>query len=459
MNFEAGLQKLNEEAAKISSDAAKQLEKLFDDGCFTQLDRFSANEENPCECITAYGTVNGVMTFAFSQAKGVNGAMGKKMAQKICKVYEMAQKVGAPVVGVYNSDGAHIEEGIDAMEAYAELISAASKISGVVPQIAIVSGDCIGSAAVLASMSDVVIMKKDAQLYVTAGTILKDEKVGSAELAAKNGTASIIAETDEEIYEKTAELITFLPQNNLSTPLFGEYIPASGTINSTDAYEVISGVCDAESFCELYKDYAQKAIVGFARINGAATAIVATNTEDKIDAAAASKIARFVRLSDAFSLPVVTFLNAQGILGNLEDEISGGVKYASQLAHAYAEATTAKVTVITGAAVGGAYIALASKAAGIDSVFAWPTAFISALEPKTAVEFLMKDKLAEGETREDLMNKYCDGEASVFAAAEKGYIEDVIAPFQTASRLALSLEMLSSKRVSTLNKKHSNIQL
>ena len=458
MNFEAGLQKLNDETAKIDSEAVKQLEALFDDGCFTQLDKFAMNENEPCECVTAYGTVCGVMTFAFSGAKGANGAMGKNMAQKIGKVYSLAEKVGAPVVGIYNSDGAHIDEGIDAMEAFASLIAAASKLSGVVPQISVIAGDCVGSAAVLATTADVVIMKNDAELYVTAGSILADEKVGSAELAAKNGTAAIIAETDEEIYNKVAEVITFLPQNNLVAPVVGEYYPASGNIASTDAYEVIEGIADADSFLELYKGYAEKAIVGFARINGAATAIVATNSE-KLDAAAASKIARFVRFSDAFSIPVVTLLNSYGVLGNKEDELSGGVKYASQLAHAYAEATTAKITVITGAAVGGAYIALASKAAGIDSVFAWPSAFISALEPKTAVELLMKDKLAEGESREDLANAYCDDEASAFAAANKGYIEDVISPMETAPRLALDLEMLSSKRVSTLNKKHSNIQL
>ncbi len=458
MNFEAGLQKLNEENARISSEASKQLESLFDDGCYTQLDKFSANDGEPCDCITAYGTVSGVMTFAFSGAKGASGAMGKRMAEKIGKVYKMAEKVGAPIVGVYNSDGAHIDEGIDAMEAYASLIAASAAVSGVVPQIAVVAGDCIGSAAVLASMADVVIMKKDAELYVTSGTILKNEEVGSSKLAAKNGTAAFIAETDEEIYDKVAELITFLPQNNLSAPLCGEYIPSESPVSSSDAYEVIAGVTDAESFCELYKDYAEKAVVGFARINGSSVAVVATNSE-KLDAATASKIARFVRFSDAFSIPVVTFLNSYGILGDLKDELSGGVKCASQLAHAYAEATTAKITVITGAAVGGAYIALASKAAGIDSVFAWPTAFVSALEPKTAVELLMKDKLAQGETREALMESYMDGEASAFAAAQKGYIEDIISPMETAPRLALSLEMLSSKKVSTLNKKHSKIQL
>ena len=460
MNLEAGLQKLNETTANVSGDAEKQLVSIFDDGSFTLLDKFVTNKEQKCDVVTAYGTVAGVMTFAFAQNKGADGAMGRAASDKIGKVYALAQKVGAPIIGVYNSDGAHIDEGIDAMEAYASLMSASANLSGVVPQIAVVVGDCIGSAAVLASMADVVIMKNDAEFYVTAGSVLGDKEVGSAALAAKNGTAAYIAETEEEAYAKAAEVITYLPQNNLSAPFFAETVASGKSVNSAEPYEVINAVCDSDSFCELYEDYAKKAVIGFARINGAAVAVVATNTESgKLDAESASKIARFVRLSDAFSIPVVTFLDSCGVLGTLDDELAGGVKCASKLTHAYAEATTAKITVITGAAVGSAYIALASRAAGIDSVFAWPTAYVSALEPKTAAQFLMKDKLAEGKSREELEQEYCDGEASVFEAAAKGYVEDIINPADTAAKLSVALDMLASKRVSTLSKKHSNIQL
>lgn len=460
MNFEDGKKRLEELSLKTATDAQKQLSLLFDDGSFTLLDRFTKNGDNACDLACAYGTVGGVMTLAFSQNKGADGAMGRVLSAKLKKVFELAKKIGAPVIGVYNSSGAHIDEGVEALEAYGDCIAEMAALSGVVPQIAVVTGDCIGSAAVMAAMADIVVMAKDAEMYVTAGSVLKNDKVGSSELAAKNGTAAVVTETAEEALAKAAELVTLLPQNNLSEPYIAEYNPSVGEINGTDAYEVINAVTDNGSFCELYRDYAEKAVVGIARIGGACVGIVATNCDDKkINASAATKIARFVRFCDAFSVPVVTFVDCEGILGNEEDELAGGVKCASQLAHAYAEATTAKVTVITGAAVGEAYIAFASRAAGIDSTFAWSTAYVSALTPDAAVEFLCGDKLADGTSREDARKEYCENEASAFAAAEKGVIEDVINPYETASKLSIALDMLSTKRISTLNKKHSDIQL
>ena len=458
MNVETGLEKLQALSQKLAP-AASRLSALFDDGSFTELYKFTQNGEAPLGVCAAYGTIDGVLTFAFMQSTGADGAFGRAMAQKISKVYELAGKMGAPVVALINNGGAHIAEGIDAMEAYATLTSAAAALSGVVPQITVVLGDCIGSAAVLASMADVVIMTEGAQMYVTPGSVLHNEKVGSASVAAENGTAALVVADEAAAFTKVAELITFLPQNNLSLPLMAEYVPAAGTVDGTDPYEVIAAVCDKDSFCELYPDHAKRAVVGFARVNGAAIAVAATNTKSKkLPADAASKMARFVRLCDAFSLPIVTFLDAEGIMGNAEDELSGGVKCAAQLCHAYAEATAPKITVITGAACGAAYMALASRACGIDSVFAWTTAYISAMEPEAAVQFLKQDDLKTND-REDVKKAYIDEEASAFEAAKKGFVEDVINPLETAPKLSIALDMLSSKRVSTLDKKHSNIQL
>lgn len=460
MNFEDGKKRLEKLSSEADTAASKQLGALFDDGSYTRLDRFTKNGDKALALETAYGTVGGVMTLAFAQAEGADGAMGRVLAQKLCKVFALAKKIGAPVVGIYNSTGAHIDEGVEALEAYGDCIADMAALSGVVPQVSVVVGDCIGSAAVMAAMSDIVVMTKDAEMYVTAGSVLKNDKVGSAELAAKNGTAAIVTETADEAIAKAAELVTLLPQNNLSEAFTAEYIPSVAEINGTDAKEVIAAVTDADSFCELYEAYATRAVTGLARIGGTVVGVVATNCSgEKLDAAAASKAARFVRFCDAFSIPVVTFVDCEGVLGNAEDELSGGVKYAAQLAHAYAEATTAKVTVITGAAVGEAYIALASRAAGIDTVLAWTTACVSALTPDAAVEFLCGDKLAEGVPREDARKEYIENEASAFAAAEKGVIEDVINPYETASRITVALDMLSSKRVSALDKKHSDIQL
>ncbi len=454
MKFEAALEKLN----NLSGNKVSTLATLFDDGSYTELERFTKNGEEKCDVVTAYGLINGVMTFAFYGNKGVDGAMGRVLSAKIEKVYNLAAKVGAPVVAIYNSDGAHIDEGIEAMEAYGALMAKIASLSGVVPQISVVSGDCIGSAAVMATMADVVIMVKDAEMYVTPGSVLKNDKVGTSKLSAENGTAAIIADTEAEAFAKVAELITYLPQNNLSVPYAAEYVPSSSTVDSCDAVKAVEASVDANSFCELYSEHAKLVKVGFARVNGVSVGVAATNGE-KIDAAAAKKLARFVRFCDAFSLPVITFVDSLGVLGNETDELSGGVKCTAQLVEAYAEATTAKISVITGAACGASYIALASRAAGIDSVFAWPNAYISALEPDTAVELLMKDGLAEGKSREELKAEYIDNQVSAFVAAEKGFVEDVINPLETAPKLATALDMLSSKRVSTLDKKHTNIQL
>ena len=459
MDLKVGLQKL-EEVAVNDSEAARNLALLFDDGSFTELDKFVKNDDDKCDVITAYGMIDGITAFAFAGNSGKDGAMGRVSAAKICKVYEMAKKVGAPVIGIYNSDGAHIEEGIEAMEAYASISAAAAAISGVVPQISVISGNCVGSAAMLASMADIVLMKKDASFYVTAGSILNNKEIGTSHIAAENGTAAYIYEEDTEAFDKVAEIITYLPSNNLSAPGFAEYVPSSVALEGNDAENVIGAVCDDNSFCELYKEYALGVKVGFARIGGMAVAVVATNTDgEKLAAEDCKKIARFVRFADAFSIPVVTFVNANGVLGNEEDELSGGVKSASQLMHAYMEATTVKISVVTGAAVGAAYMALASRASGVDSVFAWPNAYVSNLEPKTYVEFLCKDKLAEGKTREEIAEEYISGEASAFAAAEKGFMEDIIAPQFTSAKITMALDMLSGKRVSTISKKHSNIQL
>lgn len=459
MNLDAGLKKLNELSQK-STLAHALLAELFDDGCYTELERFVKNGENDCALATAYGNVNGALCFAFSQNSGASGAISTVSAKKIEKVYLTAKKVGAPVIGVYNCDGADINEGIDALEAYASLMARIAEISGVVPQISVITGACIGSSAVMAAMADVVIMTKDAEMYVTSGNILKDSTVGTAELCAKNGTVSVVTENTAGAFAKTAEIISFLPQNNLGLPYVSEYIPSESVANGTEAYSVINSVVDGNSFCEMYKDFATDIVTGFARVNGNSVAVVATNTDGKsISADGAKKSARFIRFADAFSLPVISFVDADGILGDKDDEIAGGVKYSAQLTQALAEATTAKITVITGSAVGTAYMAFASRATGADSVFAWPTAYISALKPAAAVEFLKREELSGDITRKELEQQYIDTTASAFVAAEKGFVEDIITPLETAPKIALALDCLASKRVSTISKKHSNIQL
>ncbi len=459
MNCENGFTRLEKETALLgNSDAYKRLGLLFDDGAFTELDKFSKNGKNGCGVVTAYGNVNGAGCYAFSQDISVcSGAMGRAQGTKIKKVYELALMNGCPVVGIYDSKGAFADEGVDALNAYGELIAATGKISGVVPQISVIAGKCIGSAAILASIADLTVMVEGAELCVNSADITGEKTVGSAENAMKNGTASIVAENDEVALNKVAELLSFLPMNNLSVPAIADYIPVA--ISGEGVYADIANIVDAESFVELNKDFGKCAKVGFARVAGEAVGIVATDADknnSNLCANGAAKISRFVRLCDAFSLPVVTLLNCAGFMGSADDELDGSVRAVAALTGAYAEATTAKICVIVGKAYGAAFTAMAGKGAGADYVIAYADAAICALNPATAVQFLYKERLGE-EKREDLEKEYALCEGSPFKAAVNGAIDDIITPDNAAGSVIAALQMMASKRVSTIEKKHSNM--
>ena len=459
MNCENGFTRLEKETALLgNSDAYKRLQLLFDNGTFTELDKFSKNGENGCGVVTAYGSVNGAACYAFSQDVTVcSGAMGRAQSAKIKKVYDLALMNGAPVIGIFDSNGAFANEGVDALNAYGELIAAAGKISGVVPQISVIAGKCIGSAAILAAVADLTVMVEGAEFCVNSAAITGNESVGSAETAMKNGTVSVVAENDEAAFNKVAELVAMLPMNNLTVPFTADYIPAA--VAGEGVYKDIANIVDAESFLELSKDFGKCAKVGFARVAGNAVGVVATDA-DKNDAYlcanGAAKIARFVRLCDAFSIPVVTLLNSAGFMGKADDELQGSVRAVAALTGAYAEATTAKVTVIVGKAYGAAYTAMAGKGAGADYVIALADAAVCALNPTTAVQFLYKDRLGE-EKREDLEKEYILTEGSPFKAAENGAINDIVTEDAVANAVIAALDMLASKRVSTIEKKHSNM--
>ncbi len=459
MNCENGFSRLEKETSALgASEAYKRLGLLFDGGAYTELDRFQKNGENQCGVVTAYGRVNGTVCYAFSQDVSVcSGAMGRSQASKIKKVYDLALMNGAPVIGIFDSKGAFASEGVDALNAYGELIAAAGKISGVVPQISVVAGKCIGSAAVLAAVADLTVMIEGAELCVSSAAITGEAKVGTAETSAKNGTASVIAENDEAAMNKVAELLSFMPENNLSVSPVADYTPA--VISGEGVYADITNVVDADSFCELNEKFGCCAKVGFARVAGNAVGIVATDS-DKNDAylcgKGAAKIARFVRLCDAFSIPVVTLLNCAGFMGKADDELDGSVRAVATLTGAYAEATTAKITVIVGKAYGTAFTAFAGKASGTDYCIACADAEICALNPTTAVQFLYNDRLAE-EKREDLETEYKLTEGSPFKAAENGAIDDITVKENIAQGVISALDMMASKRVSTLEKKHSNM--
>lgn len=441
----------------MDCQARTRLSYLFDDGKYTEINSYA--KENDCltGVVTAYGYVNGNAVYAFSQDKSINnGAVGPVHAAKIAKLYSLAAKTGTPVIGIHDSNGAFVNGTAESLTAYGELINAASVISGVVPQISVVAGTCAGSAALFACSSDFIIMTKDAEFFMTPA--FTKENSGSASDAAANGIAAAVCDDDKAAIEKAKELINLMPVNNLAPlPMFEYNEPETAV--SADFNSLINGVCDAESIIELYAEFGKASYTALATVNGATVGIAATNkTSDKLTDADCSKLSRFIRTCDAFAVPVITFVDTEGF--DAADAISG-VKSMTQLANCYAEATTAKISVITGKAVGPAFIALAGKDISSDFTYIWESACVSPLAPLSAVEFLWHDKLKGAADvnakRNELAEEYKATLASAESAAASGAVDEIISASSTREAIISALDILSSKRVTKLPKKHNNI--
>ncbi len=453
------LEQLTAMAGTISA-ARTRLTYLFDEGKFSELDPYITSGSDLSGVITAFGYVEGNPVYAFSQDVNVkDGALTESQAEKIVKVYELAEKTGVPVVGIYDSFGADLNNGCKALNAYGKLLMWTSNLSGVVPQISVVAGACVGTSAMLAESADFVVMSKDAQLYVAPNSDSKD----SAEIASKNGTAAVIADNDEEAVKAARDILVKLPQNNLSpAPIYEFALPE--TSFGDDAVSQAEAVCDAESLIELSAGFGNASYTALGSMGGSTVGIVATNkTDDKLVSDDCTKIARFVRTCDAFAIPIVTLVDTVGFEADDTTESSGAVRDMTKLAHAYAEATTVKISVVTGKAYGPAFIALAGKGANADLVYAAHNAVISALNPITAVEFLEHDSLkgAENliEARNRLADKYAKEQASAAVAAQNGCIDNIVEKAQIRDTLLNALDIMAGKRISRLPKKHSNIQL
>lgn len=441
----------------MDCQARTRLSYLFDDGKYTEINSYA--KENDCltGVVTAYGYVNGNAVYAFSQDKSINnGAVGPAHAAKIAKLYSLAAKTGTPVIGIHDSNGAFVNGTAESLTAYGELINAASVISGVVPQISVVAGTCAGSAALFACSSDFIIMTKDAEFFMTPA--FTKENSGSASDAAANGIAAAVCDDDKAAIEKAKELINLMPVNNLAPlPMFEYNEPETAV--SADFNSLINGVCDAESIIELYAEFGKASYTALATVNGATVGIAATNkTSDKLTDVDCSKLSRFIRTCDAFAVPVITFVDTEGF--DAADAISG-VKSMTQLANCYAEATTAKISVITGKAVGPAFIALAGKDISSDFTYIWESACVSPLAPLSAVEFLWHDKLKGAADvnakRNELAEEYKATLASAESAAASGAVDEIISASSTREAIISALDILSSKRVTKLPKKHNNI--
>lgn len=457
----------NEEKAKLTDTGArKSLQALFDENSFTEIDAFAKSGDGAVEVVAGYGTVEGSPAYAFAQDSTVaGGAIGQAHGAKIKKVYELAAKTGAPVVGLYDSNGARLGEGMDALAAYGDMLRLSNNISGVVPQISVITGVCAGTAAMVAAAADIVIMSEKAELFLTAPDVLKadgqKEETASLEACLKSGAVQLGAKDAEDAVQKAREVLSKLPLNNLSEAPLVEFSEDTAFLSSdaaalkADAAAVVAAIADTGSVLELSADFGKGVKTILATVAGSTVGFVAF-TGKAICANMSAKASRFVRFCDAFALPVVTLVHTEGFLKCAKAENAGLLRSVSMLAGTYAEATCPKISLITGEAIGAAYIALAGRGVNADLAFAWPNAVISALEPQAAVAILYQERLSKGESRDALLKEYCETGASVLHAAAKGYVDDVFAPADTRARLIAALEMLSGKRETTLPKKHAN---
>lgn len=444
------------------SKAIQRLQMLFDDGTFTEIGSALKQKENLSGVVTAYGYVNGNPVYAYAQDKTINGgAVGMAQADKIAKLYGLSAKTGTPIVGIYDSNGAYVD--VDALTAYGKMINASAIISGVVPQVALIMGTCAGSSAILACTSDFIVMTEDSEFFVSPVPENDKTGAGTPKSAMKAGTASAVCSTEEDAIKKVKDILNLMPVNNISQLPQFEYNEPTNSMGS-NVVDIVKAIADDESIVELSDGFGKASYTALATIGGATVGLVGTDkTNDKLSADDCSKIARFVRMCDAFSIPVVTLLNSEGFDCNTATETAGAVRNVTKLADAYAEATTVKISVVTGKAYGVVFTAMAGKSADADFTYAWDNAVISPLAPLTAVEFLWHDRLKGAENvksaREKLAKEYCTSIASANTSAEKGAIDEVISSADTRKVLISALDILSSKRVETLSKKHSNITL
>ena len=451
-----GIENKNDVLSKAVSEveASKgymRLQKLFDDATFTQVDAFAKSEGGYAEAVAGYGYINGPGVYAIAQNSDLSGgAMSQAQAAKIKKVYDLAQKTGVPVITIYDSIGGRLAEGSQLLTAYGEILKMSSALSGVIPQISVVLGPCLGTQALIAACGDVVIAAKGAEFSLDVNT------GSTAEKAFENGTAHLLAEDEEDAIAIARDVASMLPANNIETAAGFEFADASENVaDNTPANDIPELVADDGSYLELSAAYGDDAVTALATLTGITVGFVSAGTKI-LSGDACKKIARFVRFCDAFSIPVITFVDSEKFCC---------LKSAARVSSAYAEATTAKISVITGEAYGALYVALAGTGSNADITFAYPNASVSPLNPSASAVIMLGDEIGKElkgsanpqADKEALVAKFKAENCSVFEAAANGYVEDVITPSATRAKLASALDMLIGKRVQRLPKKHNNL--
>ncbi len=491
-----GQKRINAQHGKGKLTARERIELLLDEGSFEEWDMFvehrctdfgMANESVPGDgVVTGYGMINGRLVFVFSQDFTVfGGSLSEAHAEKICKVMDQAMKVGAPVIGLNDSGGARIQEGVASLGGYAEIFQRNVSASGVIPQISLIMGPSAGGAVYSPALTDFIFMVKDSSyMFVTGPEVVKTvthEEVTAEELggamthSTKSGVCDRSFDNDVEAIMMLRRFFNYLPLSNKEKPPVRKGADAAERLDYSldtlvpdnankpyDMHELITKTVDDGDFFELQPDYAKNIIIGFARIEGQTVGIVANQPlvlAGCLDIKSSIKAARFVRFCDAFNIPVVTFVDVPGFMPGTAQEYGGIIKHGAKLLYAYAECTVPKITVITRKAYGGAYDVMASKHLRGDVNFAWPSAEIAVMGPKGAVEIIFREEKGDPAKLAEREAEYKSKFANPFVAGRRGYIDDVIMPHETRKRVARSLAMLKDKDLENPWRKHGNIPL
>lgn len=498
-----GVKRIEAQHAKGKLTARERIALLLDEGSFEEYDMFVTHR---CDnfgmektkfmgdgVVTGQGTIDGRVVYVYAQDFTVfGGSLSETYALKICKVMDMAMKMGAPIIGINDSGGARIQEGVTALAGYAEIFERNIMASGVVPQISAIFGPCAGGAVYSPALTDFIVMSKDTSyMFVTGpkvvktvtGEVVTDEQLGGASVhGSKSGVTQFVSEDEEEGILIIRKMLSFMPQNNLEdAPLMqctdpidrlddvlNEIIPDNPN-KPYDVKDVIHAIIDDSEFLEVHRNYAQNIVVGFARFNGISVGIVANQPNylaGVLDINASRKAARFVRFCDAFNIPLVTLVDVPGFLPGTAQEYGGIISHGAKLLFAFGEATVPKITIILRKSYGGAYCVMSSKHLRGDINYSWPTGEIAVMGPKGAIEVLKGKKIAAIENDEERNayitkqeDDYKDKFANPYKAAQYGYIDDVIEPRNTRFRIIRALQALATKKDVMPAKKHSNIPL
>ncbi len=495
-----GEKRIQQQHEKGKLTSRERVDLLLDQGTFQEIDPFVTHRATDFgmadrktmgdAVVTGYGKVDGRQIFVFSQDFTIlGGSVSEVVGQKICKVMDMAMKTGSPIVGLNDSGGARIQEGVLSLSAYGEIFLRNTLASGVVPQLSVILGPSAGGAVYSPAITDFVFMVQGiSQMYITGPDVVKavlgeevthEDLGGALTHGSRSGVAHFVFDSENECLAQVRRLLGFLPSNNMEDPPNIGFVDHPGSLDESlseivpdepnrayDIRDVVMRVVDNEDFMEVQPDFARNIVVGLARLNGRPVGIVGNQPAHMagvLDINASMKASRFIRFCDCFNVPLITFVDVPGFMPGTGQEYGGIIKHGAKLLYAYAEATVPKISVMTRKAYGGAYIVMSSKHLGGDVNLAWPSAEIAVMGPDGAVNIVFREELSKAEnpeeTRTSLTSEYRDRFANPYVAASMGYLDDVIEPNETRPRLIKALDMLQNKRDTLPPKKHGNIPL